>query len=46
MNVSAPLSLVMGTRLATLHELKTVYDSEDMWLLWEIAAVERVNGYS
>ncbi|MCX5614441.1 hypothetical protein [Bombella saccharophila] len=46
MNVSDPLALVMGAKLATLHELKTIYDSEDMWLLWEIAAVERVNGNS
>lgn len=45
MNISAPLALVIGAGLATLHDLKTLYDSEDMWLLWEIAAVERVNGY-
>lgn len=46
MNISSPLALVIGAGLATLHDLKTLYDSEDMWLLWEIAAVERVNGNS
>lgn len=40
------MALVLGARLATLYELQTLYDSEDMWLLWEVAAVERVNGHS
>lgn len=44
MNFSAPLALVLGSGLATLNELKTLYDSEDLWDLWEVAAVECVNG--
>ncbi|MXV58360.1 MULTISPECIES: hypothetical protein [unclassified Saccharibacter] len=44
MNFSAPMALVIGSGLATLHELQTIYDTEDLWDLWEVAAVERVNG--
>ncbi len=46
MNLSSPMAFVINAGLATLHELKTLYDSEDMWLLWEVAAVERINGHS
>lgn len=34
---------VLGFRMATLHELKTIYDSEDMLLLWEAGAVSHYN---
>lgn len=44
MNLSDPMARVIGSGLATLRELQTVYDSEDMFLLWEVATVERYNG--
>lgn len=34
---------VIGHRLATLHELQTIYDSEDMLLLHDIGAVTAHN---
>jgi hypothetical protein len=36
---------VIGARLATLHELETVYGLEDLWLLFEIDAVRQHNEY-
>lgn len=33
----------MSSRLATLHELDTVYGVEGMWLLLEVNAVDRHN---
>lgn len=35
---------VLGARMATLHDLQTVYDTEDMLLLWEAAMVAAYNG--
>lgn len=35
---------VLGLRMATLHELQTVYDTEDMLLLWEAGRVAAYNG--
>lgn len=34
---------MLSSRLATLHDLKTVYDSEDLWDLYEIAAIKLAN---
>ena len=33
----------MSSRLATLHELDTVYGVEDLWVLLEVSAVDRHN---
>jgi hypothetical protein len=35
--------VVVGRRLATLHELQTVYGTEDAYNLLEIAAVDSAN---
>jgi len=37
------MATVIGERMATLHELMTVYDSEDMLLMWEAAMVTAYN---
>jgi len=34
---------VLQSRLATLHELQTIYDSEDFHLLFEAAMVNAYN---
>ena len=39
------IATVVSSRLATLHELDTVYGVEDMWILLEIHAVDRHNAY-
>lgn len=44
MNVSGPIAYVVGSRLATLHELDTVYDTEDLLDLMEIGMVRDYNG--
>ncbi|GLQ69362.1 hypothetical protein [Gluconobacter albidus] len=44
MNMSAIMGRVLGSGQATLHELQTVYDSEDMLLMDEAAMVWRYNG--
>ncbi len=35
----------MDAKLATLHELQTVYGLESLWNMFEIAAVGRYNEY-
>lgn len=35
--------MVISRRLATLHELDTVYSAEDLWVLIEIAVVDSHN---
>ncbi|GBR71008.1 hypothetical protein GKA01_10900 [Gluconobacter kanchanaburiensis NBRC 103587] len=37
------MATVIGERMATLRELMTVYDSEDMLLMWEAAMVTAYN---
>ena len=37
-------SLIAG-RLATLHELKTIYSFEDAFLMWEADFVPKFNEY-
>ena len=39
------IATVVSSRLATLHELDTVYGIEDLWVLLEINAVDRHNAY-
>jgi hypothetical protein len=41
--VTAVIGAAVSTGLATLHELDTVYSVEDVYLLLEIAAVDRYN---
>ncbi len=42
-NASPAVAAVLTARLATLLELQTVYGSADLYLLWEIAAVNLHN---
>jgi len=42
-NVSRPIAYVVGSGLATLHELSTIYDTEDMLDLMEIGMVRDYN---
>lgn len=44
MNVSRPVAYVIGSGLATLHELETIYDTEDLLDLMEIGQVRDYNG--
>jgi hypothetical protein len=37
------IATAVSSRLATLHELSTVYGLEDLWDLLEINAVDRHN---
>ena len=39
------IATVVSSRLATLHELDTVYGVEDLWILLEVNAVDRHNAY-
>ena len=39
------ISTIVSSRLATLHELDTVYGVEDLWILLEVHAVDRHNAY-
>jgi len=42
-NVSGAIASVVVARVATLHELQTVYGVEDLYDLLEIASVETYN---
>lgn len=44
MNVSRPVAFVLGSGLATLHELETIYDTEALLDLLEVAQVRDFNG--
>lgn len=44
MNVSRPIAYVIGSGLATLHELETIYDTEALLDLMEIGQVRDFNG--
>lgn len=37
------MTLVLGTRMATLREVQTIYDSEDLANMAEAATVMRAN---
>lgn len=41
--MSKAIGMVVSRRLATLHELDTVYGIEDMWNLIEVAVVDAHN---
>jgi hypothetical protein len=41
--VAAAIGTVVSSRLATLHELDTVYSTEDLYALLEIVAVDGHN---
>jgi len=43
-NVSRPIAYVIGSGLATLHELETIYDTEALLDLMEIGQVRDFNG--
>ena len=40
---SQTIATVLSSKMATLHELDTVYGVEDLWILIEISAVDRHN---
>ncbi len=42
-NVSPLLGTLVSSRLATLHELQTVYGTEDAYNLLEVICVDRYN---
>ena len=42
-NVSQLFSTIIGERLATLHELKSIYTLEEAYILWEIVTVKYYN---
>lgn len=42
-NISPIIGILVSTRLATLHELSTVYGLEDAYLLLEIHSVDSHN---
>jgi len=42
-NVPATVGIVVSKRLATLHELQTVYGLEDLYDLLEIAVIDDHN---
>lgn len=37
--------MVISSKLATLHELETIYGTEDLYNLIEVAAVDNYNEY-
>lgn len=43
LNVPATIATVISAKLATLHELDTVYGLEDLWWMIEINAVDTHN---
>lgn len=43
LNVPRTIATCVSSRLATLHELDTVYGLEDMWRLLEINTVDTHN---
>jgi hypothetical protein len=42
-NVPRGIGLVVSSRLATLHELDTVYGTEDLYIFLEILSVDNYN---
>lgn len=42
-NVPYTIAAVVSSRLATLHELDTVYGLEDLWTLLEVNSVDLHN---
>ena len=44
-NVEQFIGTIVANKLATLHELQTIYTYEDAWDLFEILAVTRYNEY-
>lgn len=43
MNVDGRIGVVISRRLATLHELQTIYSYEDLLDLYEIIVVDNIN---
>lgn len=39
------VAAIIGEKVATLHELKTVYTLEDALNMWETIVVQRANEY-
>jgi len=42
-NVPIPVGVVISRKLATLHELQTIYGSEDLYDMLEVIAVDNQN---
>lgn len=42
-NVPLAIATVVSARLATLHELRTVYDTQDLYDLLEVITVDAYN---
>lgn len=43
MNISPIIGVIVSRKLATLHELQTVYGSEDAYDLFEIIRIDNHN---
>jgi hypothetical protein len=43
LNLPHTLAAVISDRMATLHELDTVYGVEDLWLMLEVRSVDNHN---
>lgn len=43
MNVDGRIGAVVSRRLATLHELETIYSYEDLLDLYEIIVIDNIN---
>ena len=44
-NIDNFIATIVSDGKATLHELKTVYDLEEAFLLWDCIAVSRYNSF-
>ncbi|WP_313687906.1 transcription elongation factor GreA [Pantoea sp.] len=43
MNIPRTIACVLSSKMATLHELDTVYSVQDLWWLIEVVSVDNHN---
>ncbi len=43
MNISAPIATLLSKRMATLHELDTVYGVQDVYDMLEVVTIDDYN---
>lgn len=44
-NISTICGVIISEGKATLNELRTIYDIEDAYILWEVIAVTKYNEF-
>lgn len=44
-NIDPLIATIIGARLATLNELRTIYDLEDAYDMWESIVIPRYNEF-